>query len=440
MNEAPELLPSAGRLMGSLRDIGYDVSAAIADLVDNSIDACAHRIDVEIVADRDGSRVHVIDDGLGMTDRALDEAMRFGTRRTYGDRDLGAYGLGLKTASLSQARRVTVATRSTARGPLRVRRWDLDHVVATDRWILERPGARVLPAAVRGAMVGRRGTAVVWEELDRIVGRPASTQTRRILDAVTARTAEHLAMVFHRFISGDAGGTPVTISVNGTTLSAWDPFARDQPATRALAEQDLELEHGGMTHLVTVRPHVLPAQHQFTTTEAHAAAAGVNRWNRQQGLYIYRRERLIQSGGWARLRTTDEHSKLARIALDIPAGAEEAFGISVTKMRVGLPEELRAPLRAIIAGVVAIAQDRYRQNGDRAAIEGPRSRRAPKPTDSDGWSLGGDWPHIAAVLRRELEGNQALLDRVMVSLVNHRRQQPASDGDSTRAELLADIA
>ena len=109
-----------------------------------------------------------------------------------------------------------------------------------------------------------------------------------------------------------------------------------------------------------MRPYVLPSQIQFSSPEAHAARRRPEAWNRQQGLYIYRGDRLIQSGGWNRLRTMDEHSKLARIALDIPAALEDLFQINVAKMRVALPDELRPQLAALAAGVVTVAQDAYR--------------------------------------------------------------------------------
>src|SRR5829696_5680723 len=128
------VLPSAGRLMSSLRDIGYDLPAAVADLVDNSLDAQAQNVYVDVEHDRDGGWIRIADDGEGMTEGVLDEAMRYGSSRHYAGRDLGHFGLGLKTASLSQCRRLTVATRSTIRGPVRVRRWDLDHVARTDAW------------------------------------------------------------------------------------------------------------------------------------------------------------------------------------------------------------------------------------------------------------------------------------------------------------------
>src|SRR3984957_18793142 len=103
--------PSASRLTGSLRDIGYDFSSAIADLVDNSISAGSSRIDIELCFEGERSYVLIADDGDGMTDREITEALRFGSRRGYRDEDLGRYGLGLKTASLSQCKRVTVVTR-----------------------------------------------------------------------------------------------------------------------------------------------------------------------------------------------------------------------------------------------------------------------------------------------------------------------------------------
>ncbi len=132
------MIPSARRLMASLRDMGYDAPAAVADLVDNSIDADARNVDVTLAAEGSDSWVRVADDGTGMSARGLEEAMRYGSSRTYGDEDLGAFGLGMKTASLSQCRRMTVATRTSPRGRIEIRRWDLDHVARCDEWELQR--------------------------------------------------------------------------------------------------------------------------------------------------------------------------------------------------------------------------------------------------------------------------------------------------------------
>src|SRR3954447_24499059 len=175
------VLPSAHRLMSSLRDIGYDLPSAVADLVDNSLDAGAHRVEIDLVADGAESWLRVSDDGLGMTPSVLDEAMRYGTRTQYEEQALGHFGLGLKTASLSQCRRLTVSSRGTEGGRIAVRRWDLDHVIKRDSWDLERVTASaagdrvILPFAE-----GRRGTVVLWEALDRVLPRkPTPGMTAR---------------------------------------------------------------------------------------------------------------------------------------------------------------------------------------------------------------------------------------------------------------------
>jgi hypothetical protein len=420
-----ELIPSARRLMESLRDIGYDLPAAVADLVDNSIDADAEHVWLDVGHDPDGGWLRIADDGVGMSERRLEEAMRFGSSRSYGTDDLGRFGLGLKTASLSQCRRFTVATRSTLRGPIRIRRWDLDHVARTDSWLLEGPTPRDCPQVLLDPLAGRTGTVVLWERLDRILGsrRPGGDAAAQRLKSVSAECAEHLAMVFHRFLTGEVPGPPLTLLVNGSVLEAWDPFARDQPLTRELPPQNIAFEYAGQRYETTVRPYVLPAQHHFSSPEAHEAASGPNRWNRQQGLYVYRRDRLIQSGGWNRLRTLDEHSKLARIALDIPPEADAAFRINVSKMTVGMPETLRPHLRALIAGIVAIAQEVYRR---RLAVVSPEPHED-QPTSSRQTrtlTLGDQWPHVLEALTAELGDQPDVLDRVLVALANVRPADP----------------
>jgi hypothetical protein len=196
-----------------------------------------------------------------------------------------------------------------------------------------------------------------------------------------------------------------------------------------LQEQHLFVEHNGTSQLVRVRPYVLPSQIKFSSAEAHAAAAGPLKWNRQQGFYIYRGDRMIQSGGWNRLRTMDEHSKLARVALDITPELEELFQINVAKMRVVLPDELRPQLRALAAGVVTSAQEAYR---GRLRLVSPDDDEAGEFHDrqGDGWSLGELWPLLTEVIAGELRDHPELLDRVLIALANAR---PADD----RAEAVS---
>jgi hypothetical protein len=420
------VIPSARRLMDSLRDIGYDAPAAVADLVDNSIDADARNVEITIHPDGARSWILVADDGVGMSRGQLDEAMRYGSSRAYDDRDLGAFGLGLKTASLSQCRRLTVATRTTWRGRIEIRRWDLDRVSRRDAWELERLTPRQCPAHLADPLRGTSGTVVLWERLDRVLeyARPDGAAAMSRLEAVRGEVAEHLSMVFHRFISGELrrGHARIAVTLDGDWLEAWDPFARDQSATRELQQQWLPIRHGGRTHRVRVRPFILPNQIQFSSGEAHVAAAGPKRWNRQQGLYIYRRDRMIQSGGWNRLRTTDEHSKLARIALDIPPAADAAFRTNVSKMAVTLPAELRPALRTLVSGVVSHAQDVYRQRVQLVGGAGqPDTVAAAAPTEG-GWLLGDHWTLVVDLLEAELRDQPEVLHRILLALAGAQAQ------------------
>ena len=336
MSRFVNVVPSARRLMESLRDIGYDLPSAVADLVDNSIDAGAENVDITLAADGSQSWVRIVDDGMGMTGRELDEAMRYGTDRAYAPGALGHFGLGLKTGSLSQCRRLTVASRRRTNRRVDARIWDLDVVAERNSWDLAAPPTGDLPSELTEPLRGRTGTVVLWEKLDRILAfrDPSGAAARRALGGMGRDVAAHLGMVFHRFITGEwsEGEVLLNIKVNGEPVNAWDPFARSEPRTRVLQGQiiELPLEGGGAAELA-VQPYVLPAQTQFSSVEAHQAAAGPNRWNRQQGFYIYRRDRLIQSGGWNRIRTFDEHAKLGRIAIDLPLEHEDLFGINVSQ-------------------------------------------------------------------------------------------------------------
>src|SRR6185369_17227447 len=119
----------------------------------------------------------------------------------------------------------------------------------------------------------------------------------------------------------------------------------------------------------------------------------------------------------------DEHSKLARITLDIPDAIEGLFQINVAKMRVTLPEDLRPQLAALAAGVVTVAQDAYRHRLRLVSDPENVSDRVQYTSFADedgGWTLGRMWPLITEVLVRELQDHPDLLERVLVSLANMR--------------------
>ncbi|HUZ54198.1 MAG TPA: ATP-binding protein [Streptosporangiaceae bacterium] len=388
-----QVVPAAARTISSLRDIGYELPQAVADLVDNSVSAGASTVTVDLHFDGTDSWIRIADDGHGMDAVTLTESLRYGTVRDYGGDDLGKFGFGLKTASTSQCRRVVVASRrAVERSRVAVRALDLGHIERTNRWeiLVVDPADR--PAHLIDPLRDTTGTVVLWEDLDRVLDYKdpwGGWAKRKLLDMADA-IAEHLGMVFHRFLDGQAPGPRLQILVNGAAVDAWDPFCPGEQATTTLPEHDFRVASESGMGIVHVSPYVLPDKSDFSDTAAWQRASGPLKWNRQQGLYIYRANRLIQWGGWSRIRTLDEHTKLARVALDFSPILDTAFGINISKAVVKLPVDLRDEIEPVVNQVARIAARRYRKGGDskgglpgrRASPSPPPSRPTPTPASS----------------------------------------------------------
>jgi histidine kinase/DNA gyrase B/HSP90-like ATPase len=381
-----EVIPSARRLVHSLRDLGYDFSQAVADIVDNSIAARASRVTVDIEFESDDSWVCIGDNGKGMTPDRLREAMRFGSAGEYEADDLGKFGLGLKSASLSQCRRLTVASRtSKERARVTAYSWDLDHLESKDRWEVLPTAMSDLPGPIQDRLQNTTGTVVFWQRLDRILGykHPYGESAKRQILLMCRELELHLGMVFHNFLAGGIKRRPLSISLNGNKVAAWDPYCRSEPKTRALGRLKIPLVLDDVAGEVVLEPYVLPPQSKFSSPEAFHRAGGPAKWNLQQGFYIYRANRMIQSGGWCHLQAPDEHTKLARVSLSFSPALDEAFRVNVTKTRVYLPSQIRAEVQKAIGPVLKLARSSYTASatGDSGlgSMEGEASRGLGSP-------------------------------------------------------------
>lgn len=379
-----QVIPAAGRLIRSLRDVGYDFMHAVADLVDNSIAARAGEVAIDMRFDGQDSWLRIADNGIGMSGTMITEAMRFGSERDYDTDDLGKFGLGLKTASLSQCSRLTVASRvdQDARR-IEVRQWDLAHVESTNRWeIIDLPSDE-RPEHLTSPLQDRPGTVVLWEKLDRVLGYkvPWGDKARAGFLRMAEQLDEHLAMVFHRFLSGEARRRKrLKITINGTVVDPWDPFAREEKASISLASRQFEVQTDDGPGLAGYTAFILPHQHAFSTPKAFDRYSGPSKWNYQQGFYIYRCDRMIQSGGWCHMRTSDEHTKLARVALEFLPDLDYAFQLNVSKARVLLPSDLRSQLKPHVEEVARQARKVY-GSGPRAPGRPPGGSTAGRQPD-----------------------------------------------------------
>lgn len=353
--------PVPGALIESLRAFGYTPQAACADLIDNSVSAGADTIRLDALWDGETSWIRISDNGSGMNESELQEAMRLGGNGPLAERsehDLGRFGLGLKTASFSQCRNLSVAS-SCSDGQTSIRCWDLDYVGKSDQWRLL---TSVDPAteALLGNPIRKTGsgTVVLWKNMDRIVkdANVNDASAQRLFHEVLRDIEEHLAMVFHRFM---AGRNRIRISIGDMQLKPWDPFMLGKPGLQELPEDHLWIGNQEMT----VQPYVLPHQSRLTKRE-HKLAAGPNGWNGQQGFYVYRNRRLLVAGDWLGLGfKKEEHYKLARIQIDIPNTLDSEWDIDVRKSRARPPWIIRGDLRRIAETTRERAVTVYRHRG-----------------------------------------------------------------------------
>ena len=340
-------------MLEALRGLGYSTATALADIIDNSIAACAERIDLTFNWNGLKSYITVADNGTGMDEIELESAMRLGQLSPLNERrssDLGRFGMGLKTASFSQARRLTVLSkkRHGATGGLC---WDLDFIAAGagDEWHLLEVSQEDAEPFSRQLGQMQSGTLVIWQALDRVVS--AGFAEQDFLDLID-QVQGHLAMTYHRYLEGH--GPRLQITINGRLVAPWDPLLAQHPATWSSPVERLATQSG----LIEVQCHVLPHKDRLDRAQ-YELAAGQEGWTAHQGFYVYRNQRLLLAGSWlglgqGRAWTKEEAHRLARIRLDIPNTADTDWKIDIRKATARPPVSVRARL-------VLLAEDTRRR-------------------------------------------------------------------------------
>lgn len=363
--------PGAAAMLESLRAYGYSLNSAIADLIDNSITAESSNVWITLRWAGASSWISIRDDGRGMTENQLSRAMVAGSQSPLDKRkqsDLGRFGLGLKTASLSLARSLTVASKTKV-GSVAVRRWDLDYITSqqTNEWRLLKTGRDNAEEKLRGIEEHSSGTVVLLENLDKLCGGTiaSSPAHRDEFYHQVDSLREHLGMIFHRFL---AAPSKLKIYINGKTdahlVRPWDPFYIKHKATEP--KPTTKIPFGGTT--TVVQGFILPHKDMLTRAE-YEEAGGPFGWNAHQGFYVYRGDRLLVSGSWLGLREgvskwrSEEHYKLARICVDITNEMDSDWKIDVKKSLATPPQNVATALVRYASQVRVEARDIFAHRG-----------------------------------------------------------------------------
>lgn len=370
--EKINLPPNPSSLTESMRDIGYSIETAIADVIDNSITAQAKTIDVRFSWNNGKPWLAIIDDGYGMDRNELIAAMQFGSTNPLEQRDrddLGRFGLGLKTASFSQCRSLTVISRKDSSESCV--KWDLDFIAESsdNKWLLsllnenETCSIQELSGLKKEYLDPKSvGTIVLWQKMDRIEdGTSKKSQETRFEEAIN-NVRQHLELVFHRFLSADAGKSNVNILFNKDKLEAFDPFN----ATKSAELRQEEFRFEGQS--IYIQPYILPHHNKVTKLEWEKYA-GKQGYLHEQGFYVYRNRRLIISATWFRLIKKEELTKLLRVKIDIPNSLDHFWKIDVKKSSASPPSKIKDELKRIIGKIEFSGKQVYKQRGQRLSSE-----------------------------------------------------------------------
>jgi len=354
--------PNAARVIEGLRDTGYQFNTAVADVVDNSVAADAANIEILLKQDLRGNvTLRIYDDGIGMDEDELLQAMQYGSPARNTKASLGKFGLGLKTASTAFCRRLVVISRNKASALLQVAIWDLDHVKSCDKWeLMAGPAGPEETALFDEVLSGKRGTLVLWEKADRIIKtykKASGTMARRAFDKTVESLRMHLAMVYQRFLdSADKRGRNLHMSLNGETVEAWDPFCSGLSSIEGDESIAVEMPEGGSAEF-RIRAFVLPRKEGFTEEAWRLARLT----NQNQGIYVYRESRLIHGPDWLGLFAKEPHLTLLRVEFSFDHRLDEAFQVDIKKSQVILDDNIAAFVNDFLAPRRRAAEDLYRR-------------------------------------------------------------------------------
>ena len=409
------LPPSAASMTASLRDLGYSLETAIADIVDNSISAKA--TDIQIVCDI-GSEVPAIviaDNGSGMTEEEVIAAMRPGStspKQERSESDLGRFGLGLKTASFSQCKRLTVVSRKEE--VISSAEWNLNLIEEINDWTLIVLDSEEIKSLPYCDLLKAKGTLIIWRDLDRLFQDEKGIKRDELVYDKLKNVDRHLSLVFHRFLSGEIKGRDkLTISINGKNVDAFDPFCRKNSATQILAKEKVWIGDSQ----IELQPYILPHYSRLGASEEKLYKDRSD-FVSNQGAYVYRNGRLMAWGDWFRIATKGEATKLARVQIDFPNSLDEKWGIDIKKSKASAPPAVKDRLRQILGKVTTRSINIHRGRGQKLLGEysDPLWNRYADHALGIKYAINRDHPLISDLVARLPKADMTLLNLLFESI------------------------
>lgn len=357
-------IPKASTLMGSLRSMGYSFESAVADVVDNSISAHAQNVRILFPTNpMDELALGIIDDGDGMVADVLFEAMRYGCLSAEEERsedDLGRFGIGMKSASLSQCRCLTVV--SFEDETLNGFTWDFNHILETQDWMiqeLDNVEINKLPY-IDKLKVQKKGTLVLWQDFD-VLSNSSGGQVYSTLVDLRSSLENALALIYHRYLSG-IGTQRLHIFINELDIKPQDPFLEQHPKTTVKKEIELDIkDSNGVERIIKIRPFILPFATELKEKDKQLIG-GIENLRAKQGFYIYRNKRLIIWGTWFGMKQRAELTKNARIRVDIPNSLDNIWSIDIKKQQASIPKQILHRLKKAVEDALdfSVRQQNYR--------------------------------------------------------------------------------
>lgn len=357
--------PKADILMDSMRSIGYTFESAIADVIDNSISA--HCANVHLffpnspLAER---AVGILDDGEGMSDDNLFEAMRYGSSSPENMRatdDLGRFGLGMKSASMSMCRVLTVA--SKYEGEIHAYTWDYNYIQKKEDWItleLDNKEIKSLPY-IEYLQKEDHGTLVIWRDFD-VLNKASNGQDYEMLNEYKQTVHDAIALIFHRFLNSKTKDH-VSIYINNKEVTGLDPFLEKHPKTTTKKEISIAItDSHNVEQQILVKPYILPYASDLKNKD-RKLVGGIENLKSKQGFYVYRNKRLIVWGTWFGMRPRSELTKNARIRIDIPNSVDDIFKIDVKKQTAYLPKRIQNQMKHLVADALDISINKQTHRG-----------------------------------------------------------------------------